>query len=79
MTDPRILASDGAGLEGVTLLTARQVADLLGVHVRSVWRMSHADQIPRPIRLAERVVRWRLADLQAHLDGIASGGKAVRR
>jgi predicted DNA-binding transcriptional regulator AlpA len=66
-------------LDGVTLLTARQVADLLGVHVRSVWRMSHAGQVPPPIRLAERVVRWRLADLQEHLDGIASGGKAVRR
>jgi predicted DNA-binding transcriptional regulator AlpA len=69
----------GQPLEGVTLLTARQVAALLGVHVRSVWRMSQADQIPRPIRLADRVVRWRLADLQAYLDGIASGGKAVRR
>lgn len=69
----------GQPLDGVTLLTARQVADLLGVHVRSVWRMSQAGQIPRPIRLAERVVRWRLADLQAHLDGIASGTKAVRR
>jgi hypothetical protein len=41
--------------------------------------MSHAGQIPPLIRLAERVVRWRLADLQAHLDGIASDGKAVRR
>ncbi len=69
----------GHPLDGVTLLTARQVADLLGVHVRSVWRMSHTGQIPLPIRLAERVVRWRLADLQAHLDGIASGAKAVRR
>lgn len=68
----------GQPLEAVTLLTARQVANLLGVHVRSVWRMSHAGQIPPPIRLADRVVRWRLADLQALLDGIASGGKAVR-
>lgn len=66
-------------LDDVTLVTARQVADLLRVHVRSVWRMSHAGQIPRPIRLAERVVRWRLADLKAYLDGIASGGKGVRR
>jgi predicted DNA-binding transcriptional regulator AlpA len=66
-------------LEGITLLTARQMAELLGVHVRSVWRMSQAGQIPPPIRMAERVVRWRLADLQVHLDGIASGGKAVRR
>jgi len=69
----------GQPLHGVTLLTARQVADLIGVDVRTVWRMAQTGGIPAPIRLSPRVVRWRLADLQAHLDGIASGAKAVRR
>lgn len=57
----------------VTLLTARQVADLLGVHVRSVWRMAQTGEIPAPIRLSERVVRWRLADLRDHLDRKTAG------
>ncbi|NUQ53073.1 MAG: helix-turn-helix domain-containing protein [Phycisphaerales bacterium] len=57
----------------VTLLTVRQVADLLGVHVRSVWRMAQTGEIPAPIRLSERVVRWRLADLRDHLDRKAAG------
>lgn len=55
----------------ITLLTAREVADLLGVHVRSVWRLSQAGEIPAPIRIGERVVRWRLADLEAHLQRLA--------
>jgi len=69
----------GQPLDGVTLLTARQVADLIGVDVRTVWRLAQTGGIPAPIRLSQRVVRWRLADLQSHLDGIASGAKAVRR
>ncbi|TVQ30013.1 MAG: helix-turn-helix domain-containing protein [Phycisphaeraceae bacterium] len=55
----------------MALLTAREVADLLGVHVRSVWRMSQTGDIPAPIRLSERVVRWRLADLDLHLQRLA--------
>lgn len=62
----------------VTLLTARQVADLIGVDVRTVWRMAQTGGIPAPIRLSQRVVRWRLADLDAHLANLASG-KGGRR
>lgn len=62
----------------VTLLTARQVADLIGVDVRTVWRMAQTGGIPAPIRLSQRVVRWRLADLDAHLANLANG-KGGRR
>lgn len=55
-------------LAGVKLLSARQVAALIGVHPRSVWRMAAAGDLPRPIRLGDRVVRWRLADLQNHIE-----------
>lgn len=48
-------------------LTAREVADLLGVHVRSVWRLARTGEIPAPLRVSERVVRWRLTDLDVHL------------
>jgi len=62
----------------VTLLTARQVAALIGVDVRTVWRMAQTGDIPAPIRLSQRVVRWRLADLDAHLANLANG-KGGRR
>ena len=65
----------------INLLTAREVADLLNVHIRSVWRMAQTGDIPAPIRLSERVVRWRMADLEAHLDQLAGrrprGGKVA--
>lgn len=68
-----------APLADVTLLTVRQVADLLGVHVRSVWRLAQTGEIPAPIRLSERVVRWRLSDLRDHLERKAAGATGVRR
>lgn len=63
----------------VTLLTVRQVAELLGVHVRSIWRLSQTGDIPAPIRLGERVVRWRLSELRDHLERKAAGAKGTRR
>jgi len=66
-------------MDDVKLLTAQEVAELLGVHVRSIWRLSQMGEIPAPIRLGERVVRWRLTDLREHLDRKAAAGAGVRR
>jgi len=66
-------------LADVTLLTVRQVAELLGVHVRSVWRLSLTGELPAPIRLSGRVIRWRLADLRDHLEHKVADDKGVRR
>jgi predicted DNA-binding transcriptional regulator AlpA len=40
------------------LLTARQVAALLAVDARTVFRMSARGELPRPIRFNSKVVRW---------------------
>ncbi|MDX9911433.1 MAG: helix-turn-helix domain-containing protein [Phycisphaerales bacterium] len=68
-----------APTDDVKLLTAKEVAELLGVHVRSIWRLSATGEIPAPIRLGERVVRWRLCDLRDHFHSKAAGGPGVRR
>lgn len=66
----------------VAVVNVREVAELLGVCVRSVWRMSQKGQIPAPIRLGDRIVRWRLSDLRHHLErqaaGTAGGSRATR-
>jgi predicted DNA-binding transcriptional regulator AlpA len=63
----------------VAVINVHEVAELLGVCVRSVWRMSQNGQIPGPIRLVPRILRWRLADLREHLDRKAGGDMAVSR
>jgi predicted DNA-binding transcriptional regulator AlpA len=61
-------AAAEARLPHPQLLTAvGGVAQLLGISVRSVWRLHSAHRIPEPIRLAGNV-RWRVAEIQAWVD-----------
>jgi excisionase family DNA binding protein len=45
------------------LLTAEQVAELLAISKRQVWRLESSGRIPKAVRLGERQVRWRSTDL----------------
>jgi predicted DNA-binding transcriptional regulator AlpA len=54
------------------LLDVRDVANLLGVHPRTIWQMASAGSIPQPIHLSPRVVRWRLSDIEDHVQKLAS-------
>jgi predicted DNA-binding transcriptional regulator AlpA len=51
-----------------TLLTVQDVAEILSVGVRTVWRWTALSRLPKPIRLAKKVVRWKASELQAYLD-----------
>lgn len=53
-------------IDSVKLLKAEQVADLLAIHVRSVWRQSSAGELPKPVRIGG-ATRWRLADIKAFI------------
>lgn len=44
------------------LLTARQLAERLGISLRTVWRWTRAGELPAPVRRG-RVVRWKAADI----------------
>jgi predicted DNA-binding transcriptional regulator AlpA len=39
-------------------MTSLDVAGLLGVSVRTVWRLVKTNQIPQPIRYNRKLVRW---------------------
>lgn len=55
------------------LLTAKQVAILLAVSERTVWRLDSAGKLPRPVRLGGSV-RWR--SYETHL-WMAAGDSAA--
>ena len=49
------------------LLSAHQVAERLGLSVRSVWRMASAGNLPAPITISGRTL-WRAPDVAAMID-----------
>jgi predicted DNA-binding transcriptional regulator AlpA len=58
------------------LLTAMDMARVLGVGERSVWRMlsranAGAVPFPRPIRIGGHVVRWRWEDVEKYLQELS--------
>ncbi len=58
------------------LVTAAQLAKLLNVSVRTIWRMRDLAELPAPIALAGRLVRWRLASVRKFLaEREATGGR----
>ena len=57
----------GAGALVAPLFDVHQVAELLQVSPRSVWRWTAAGQFPRPMRLG-RLRRWSRESVQAWLD-----------
>ena len=51
------------------LLSVAQVAAMLSTSKRTIWRWaSTVVDFPRPVKLAEGTVRWRLAEIQAWVD-----------
>jgi prophage regulatory protein len=49
------------------LMTIQQVAQRFGVGKGTIWRWESEGRIPRAIRVTRRTVRWREADIDAHV------------
>ena len=49
------------------LISARELADMLGVSSRTVWRMNATCDLPAPVKL-NRSVRWGLAEVSAWIE-----------
>jgi predicted DNA-binding transcriptional regulator AlpA len=52
--------------EPPALLSADQVATMLGVSVRTVWRLQSTGDIPEPIQLGG-LTKWRRLDIEHHI------------
>ena len=58
------------------LLTAAEVARVLNVGERSIWRMASmaaagSGPFPRPVRIGGQAVRWRWQDVEKYLEELA--------
>lgn len=50
-----------------TLISAEQLATILGMSKRTVWRLLSARQLPTPVRIGHST-RWRLDDVRRWID-----------
>lgn len=57
------------------LIAVSEVATMLGVSVRTVWRLASSGALPPPLRLSGQLRRWRESDVA---DWIAAGGPAKK-
>lgn len=48
------------------LIAVKELAVMLQIAERTVWRLNSAKKLPKPIRLG-RSVRWRRSDIEAWL------------
>jgi len=63
----------------ITLIRQKQLSGLLGINRATCWRWIKSGVLPRPIRLSERVVGWRLKDVQDFLEARARAANAEER
>jgi excisionase family DNA binding protein len=52
----------------IEMLAAKEVAALLGISVRTVWRLRARGELPQPIRYSRKLVRWRRDHLERFLE-----------
>jgi predicted DNA-binding transcriptional regulator AlpA len=70
------MTSGNAVTAEVQLIDVKQLAAVLGMHPRSMWRLvalAEAGQgnFPKPLRIGPKTIRWRLSDVQAYLAALA--------
>jgi predicted DNA-binding transcriptional regulator AlpA len=53
------------------LISADDIAALLRVSRRTVFRLRQRGDLPPPVEVSRNIVRWRLSDLRAYLDRLA--------
>jgi excisionase family DNA binding protein len=57
------------------LLTTKELARVLKVSSRTVWRWLALKRLPEPIRYSRSCIRWRTSTIQAYLDDLADNAQ----
>jgi len=60
---------DDRHLDHRLLVRAPEVATILAISVREVWRKTSDGTLPAPIKLGNST-RWRMADLEEFVEGL---------
>ena len=61
-------------LSNQTLVRPREAAAILSISRKHLYALAARPDFPERIRVSDRVVAWRVADLEAWIDARAQGG-----
>ena len=61
-------------LSNQTLVRPREAAAILSISRKHLYALAARPDFPERIRVSDRVVGWRVADLEAWIDAKAQGG-----
>jgi excisionase family DNA binding protein len=53
------------------LLTSQQVAEMLSVSVRTLWRLVASGKFPQPVRYNRKLVRWKSTDVMRYIEALS--------
>jgi prophage regulatory protein len=56
--------------ESKRFLREREVLEILSISKATLWRLIHKGLFPPPVRISERVSRWRAEDVMAWDPGV---------
>ena len=60
------------------LLRIREVTERTGISRASVYRLMGKGTFPQPLRPTEKMVRWRVEEVEAWLDNLTQGESLQR-
>ena len=55
---------------GAELLTSQQVAEMLSVSVRTLWRLVASGKFPQPVRYNRKLVRWKSTEVIRYIEAL---------
>jgi excisionase family DNA binding protein len=55
---------------GAELLTSQQVAEMLSVSVRTLWRLVASGKFPQPVRYNRKLVRWKSTEVMRYIEAL---------
>jgi prophage regulatory protein len=64
MRDTNAASTDNSGIDAALFLRMRAVTRWTGLGRSTIYRLVAQDKFPPPVRLANRAVAWRRADLE---------------
>ena len=61
-------------LSNQTLVRPKEAAAMLGISRKHLYALADQPNVPKRLHVSDRVVAWRVADIEAWIDTRAQGG-----